>query len=148
MCLTLVYFNLSQSLFTWLNNCWEERGILISPAVSQLPALLPVNNYPFVQILCSHLLRVRRFMPTPVRVCVCVFVCVRVCVCYLEQRAVALQPGGAERGDRAQAAPEVDARQQRTVSQQQTGGSLQRGGGRVREVSCKWEKNCEDNIFL
>lgn len=33
---------------------------------------------------------------------------------------MALQPGGAERGDGAQAAPEVDPRQQRTVSQQQT----------------------------
>lgn len=45
-------------------------------------------------------------------------------VSYLEQGAVALQPGGAERGHGAEAAPEVDARQQRTVRQQQTGGSL------------------------
>lgn len=51
----------------------------------------------------------------------CIYTCV---FSYLEQGAVALQPGGAKRGDGAQAAPEVDARQQRTVSQQQTRRSL------------------------
>lgn len=45
-------------------------------------------------------------------------------VSYLEKGAVALQPGGAQRGDGAQTAPEMDARQQGTVGQQQTGGSL------------------------
>lgn len=58
--------------------------------------------------------------------CICVFP-------YLEQGAVALQPGGAEWGDGAEAAPEVDAWQQRTVSQQQTRGSLWGGDGEKEE---------------
>lgn len=75
-----------------------------SPA--QLPPLaskhLPVNNNPLnVHISCYFCPSLFLCAPTPVCVCVC--------VSYLEEGAVALQPGGAERGDGAQAAPEVDA---------------------------------------
>lgn len=57
-------------------------------------------------------------------------------VSYLEKGAVALQPGGAQRGDGAQTAPEMDARQQGTVGQQQTAGSLWQVGvsGRNKHV--------------
>lgn len=51
-------------------------------------------------------------------------------VSYLEQGAVALQTGGAQGGDGAQTAPEVDARQQGAVGQQQAGGGLGQGGCR------------------
>lgn len=52
---------------------------------------------------------------------------------HLEEGAVALQTGRAEWGNRAQAAPKVDPRQQRTVSQQQTRRGLQKEGGREED---------------
>lgn len=79
--------------------------MLISPAQSHNFLLVfhtqPANNNPLstpsVLISCY-------FCPSPFP-----DASTPVCVSYLEEGAVALQPGGAERGDGAQAAPEVDA---------------------------------------
>lgn len=82
----------------------DFAAVLISPA--QLYNFLlgfqtrPVNNNPLStpSVLICY-----------VRACRFLYASAPVCVSYLEEGAVALQPGGAERGDGAQAAPEVDA---------------------------------------
>lgn len=81
-------------------NYWEEQGFGSSATVTCTTSsfgfqTLPVNNNPLLF--------------TSPALSLCTNTCVCVCVSYLEEGAVALQPGGAERGDGAQAAPEVDA---------------------------------------